>query len=241
MYTVVVADDEPITRMDIAGMLAELGCRVVGEASDGFDAVELCRRERPDVVLMDVKMPVFDGLSAAETIVREELAQCVVLLTAYNDRESIQRAKRAGVSGYLVKPVEQRLLLPAVEIALAQSERLRRSREETAQSRRQLEESRLIRQAQTVLSRRDGISEGEAYRLLRRMSMDKRVSMAALAQAVLDQERRRDDVAAVKALLARERGMSEEAAFQKITELAAELKCSREEAARRLRQRMEGL
>lgn len=239
MYTVVVADDEPITRMDVAGMLAELGCRVAGEASDGFDAVELCRREHPDVVLMDVKMPVFDGLSAAETIVREGLSGCVVLLTAYNDSESIRRAKQAGVSGYLVKPVEQRLLLPTIEIALAQSERLRRSREETDRSRRQLEESRIIRQAQSVLSRRNHIQEGEAYQLLRQMSMDKRVSMAALAQAVLAQEKQSDDVAAVKALLMQKRGLSEEAAFRKIAELAGELGCSREEAARRLRQRME--
>ena len=181
MYRVVVVDDEPITRMDIAGMLMELGLQVVGEAGDGFDAVEVCRREKPDVVLLDVRMPVFDGFSAAETIREEELAGCVILLTAYSDRESIERAKETGVMGYLVKPVEQRLLLPTIEVAVAQGARLRRSKEETARSRQELLDSRLIQRAQGVLAKQENISESAAYQLLRRLSMDKRVSIAALA------------------------------------------------------------
>ena len=185
---VVIVDDEPITRMDLAGMLEEIGYQVVGEAGDGFDAVEVCRAQRPDLVLLDVRMPVFDGFGAAETIIKEENAECVVFLTAYNDRESIERAKEIGVAGYLVKPVEQRLLLPTLEVALAQSERLRQSREETARSRQELTESRLIQRAQSVLARRENISESDAYQTLRRLSMEQRTSMASLAKALLEQE-----------------------------------------------------
>ena len=108
----IVVDDEPITRIDLRQMLTEMGFTVVGEAADGFDAIALCRRCHPDVVLMDIKMPVFDGMTASETLIREELCGCVVLLTAFQDRELIERAGRIGVTGYLVKPVEERLLLP---------------------------------------------------------------------------------------------------------------------------------
>ena len=99
MKTVIIADDEPITRMDLCDMVQELGFQVLGQAADGFDAIELCRETHPDVVLMDVKMPIFDGLTASETILSEDLAGCVVLLTAFSDREIISRATAAGVTG----------------------------------------------------------------------------------------------------------------------------------------------
>ena len=101
--TAVGVDDEPITRLDLVQMLEEMGFEVAGDAADGFDAIELCRLHHPDVVLMDIKMPVFDGLTASETIISEDLGGCVVLLTAFRDRELIDRASAIGVTGYLVK------------------------------------------------------------------------------------------------------------------------------------------
>ena len=188
MKRVIVVDDEPITRMDLRGMLGDLGFEVAGEAGGGFDAVEVCRRLQPDVVLMDVKMPVFDGINAAETILQQDLAGCVVLLTAYGDREIIDRASAAGVTGYIVKPVEERLLLPTIEVALAQSQRLRQSREETRRAVDRLNASKLIQRAQAVLARDQQVPESRAYQMLRRMSMDKRVPMAELARSILEQE-----------------------------------------------------
>ena len=144
MKRVVVVDDEPITRMDLVGMLPELGFEVVGEASDGFDAIEACRAHKPDIVLMDVKMPIFDGLSAAETILQEELATCVVLLTAFCDKDIIWRANQIGVTGYLVKPIDARSILPTLEVAYSQSLRLVEQKKQTQEMRVRMQESRQI-------------------------------------------------------------------------------------------------
>ena len=188
MISVAVIDDEPITRMDIAGMLKDLGYSVVGEAGDGFDAVALCRAKHPDVVLMDVKMPVFDGLSASKVILDEDLAGSVVLLTAFSDEEIVEKASRIGVSGYLVKPVEQQRLRPVIEVAVAQSRRLRESRKETEDANRRLEESKLIARAQSVYAKKEHVSESESYQVLRKTAMDKRLPLAVIAKAYLEQE-----------------------------------------------------
>ena len=225
MRTVIIVDDEPITRMDLAEMLAELDFTVLGEAGDGFDAIELCRARRPDVVLMDVKMPVFDGLT---------LAECVVLLTAFGQRDIVERANRIGVTGYLVKPIEQRMLLPTIEVALAQSRRLRQSRREAEQARRQVEESKVIARAQGLLAKEMGVSETQAYQELRRMAMDKRTTIAALAAAFVEQRTRRQEVDQAKSLLQRRRRMSESNAYKYVVREAQQQGCSMEEAARRI-------
>ena len=189
MYKVVVVDDEPITRMDISGMLQDLGYQVVGEAGDGFDAVEICRKLKPDIVLMDVKMPIFDGLSATKVITAEDLAGCVVLLTAYSDKETIDGAKEAGASGYLVKPVDSRNIVPAIEIALEQSERLRNSRQTVEEISGKLADFKLIEQAKGILAKMEGISETEAYARLRKTAMDKRVQLSVLAKKLVEDNR----------------------------------------------------
>ena len=106
---IVIIDDEPVIRMDFREMLTLNGYEVAGEAADGFDAVELCRREKPDLVIMDIKMSVFDGLSAAEIILSEELSDCIILVSAYNDKEFFKKAKHAGVMNYLIKPVREKV------------------------------------------------------------------------------------------------------------------------------------
>ena len=188
MKTVAVAEDEPITRMDICAMLEELGFSVAGEASDGFDAIELCRRTRPDVILMDAKMPIFDGLAAAETICREELAGCVVMLTAFSDGEIVARAADAGVTGYLVKPIDSGKLRPTIEVAYAQSFRLRESRREAEKAQRKLKEDREIHKAQRLLAQKQSCSDTEAYEKMRRLAMNKRVPLHSVARALLEQE-----------------------------------------------------
>jgi AmiR/NasT family two-component response regulator len=234
MRTVIIADDEPITRMDLADMLTELDFQVVGQAGDGFDAVELCRAKRPDVVLMDVKMPVFDGLTAAETILQEELAGCVVLLTAFNDEPLIRRASEAGVSGYLVKPVAQRSLLPAIEVALAQSQRMRQARRQAEATQQKMQEERRIRKAQQYLAQAQGCSDTEAYQTMRRTAMDKRISMAVLAERILAQAQRADRIGPAKQMLAACRGYSEDRAYRYILQYARNHGCSPQQAAEQI-------
>ncbi|MEG0852400.1 MAG: response regulator [Angelakisella sp.] len=220
MHTAIVVDDEPITCMDLSEMLREQGFSVIGKASDGFDAIELCRSLNPDVVLMDIRMPIFDGLSAAETIQEEELAGCVVLLTAFSDKELIDRANQIGVTGYLVKPVEERLLLPTIEVALSQSKRLRAMREENRTITRQMEENKLIDRAKAAIARENGISESQAYAQLRQLSMDKRCPISTLAKAVLENNSQREVVRKAKEQLIRSHGVSETAAYKRIQEIA---------------------
>lgn len=232
--TVAVLDDEPLTRMDLRDMLTEQGFDVVGEAADGFDAVELCREKHPDVVLMDVKMPVFDGLTASETILTENLADCVVLLTAFSDGGIVERAGQAGVTGYLVKPIDQKSLTPTIEVALAQGRRLRRARQEAEEAQEKIRRERQIYKAQQIVARREQRSEAEAYRRLRRMAMDKRLSMADLAARIVSQTAGEDPVAAAKTVLMSSRHISENRAYRVITDYARTHGITVEDAAARL-------
>lgn len=182
---VVIADDEPITRMDLAEILKEAGYDVVGEASDGFDAIELCRKTKPNLILMDIKMPLLDGLKASKIINNESLADCIVLLTAYSGKEFIEEAKAAGVMGYVIKPINEKSLLPAIEIALSKSEEIQEIRSESQKSKESLEDRKKIEKAKGILMREENLTEAEAYNKIRKISMDKRCQMKNIAEIII--------------------------------------------------------
>lgn len=214
--TAVIVDDEPIIRMDLEGMLTDMGFQVVAQGADGFDAIECCRKYRPDLLFLDIKMPVFDGLSAAKTISEEKNAGCIILLTAFYDEEFIERAKEIGVSGYLVKPVSERSLRPAIAIAVEQSERYGRAVQELEKAERKLREAKVIEKAKAMIASRDRISESEAYAQMRALSMRKQCSIGAIAQRIVAADTDQKAVQSAKEVLMKRRRMSESAAYQEI-------------------------
>jgi len=185
--TIVIADDEPIIRMDISEILTEAGYNVVGEASNGFDAVELCRKFKPELVLMDIKMPHLDGLKATKLIIDQKLADAVVVLTAYSGSEFIEEAKAAGVTGYIVKPIEERNLLPEIEIAISKGKELKRIKEDMVNLKEEMEKKRIIDKAKELLMEKCKFSEEAAYKRLRKLTMDKRCSMMEMAETIIEQ------------------------------------------------------
>lgn len=184
--TVLVAEDEALIRMDLVELLGECGYEVVGQASDGQAAVDLTRELRPDVVFMDVAMPRRDGLSAAEEIIADGLAP-VVMVTAFSQRETIQRASAAGVLGYLVKPFGRADLAPAIEVAVARWQQMRELQEQVAGLRERQEAREVVDRAKHLLEGRLGLTEPEAFAWLRRTAMDRRVTLAEVAAAVVSE------------------------------------------------------
>jgi response regulator NasT len=182
---VLVAEDEALIRMDLVEMLEEEGYAVVGEAADGGAAVTMATELRPDLVLLDVKMPVLDGLSAAEQIVAARIAP-VVILTAFSQRDLVERAREAGVMAYLVKPFQKKDLLPAIEMAASRFAELVTLEREVGDLTGRLEARKLVDRAKSRLQSEHAMSEPEAFRFLQRRSMDTRRSMRAVAQDVLD-------------------------------------------------------
>lgn len=183
---VLVAEDEALIRMDLVEMLQEEGYDVVGQCGDGASAVRLATELRPDLLITDVKMPVMDGLSAAEQVVAARLA-AVVILTAFSERDLVERAREAGVMAYLVKPFQSKDLVPAVEMAVSRFTELTTLEREVGDLAGRLEARKLVDRAKGVLQTR-GLSEPEAFRWIQRASMDQRRSMRAVAQGVLDDE-----------------------------------------------------
>lgn len=181
---VLIADDDPIIRLDLRQMLETLGYEVVAEAEDGQSAVTLAETHRPDVCVMDVKMPHMDGIEAAETLAERAVAPCV-LLTAYSDKDLIDRAKDAGVFGYLTKPFKPSDLSPAVEVARSRFEQNRQLMSEVSSLTERLESRKLVEKAKGVLMEREGISEADAYRRIQQQSMNQRMSMREVAEAII--------------------------------------------------------
>lgn len=183
---VVVAEDEALIRMDIVEVLTEAGFDVVGQAADGEAAVSLVRELLPDLVVMDITMPKLDGLSAAEMIGKERLAP-VVMLTAFAQPEFVARASEAGAIAYVVKPFTPERLLPQIEVALARYQEILAVEVQYADALERLETRKLLDRAKGLLLDKMKLSEPEAFRWIQKASMDRRLTMGEVAQAVIDQ------------------------------------------------------
>ena len=181
---IVIADDESIIRMDLREMLTGLGYLVVGEAGDGVTAVNVAREVRPELVIMDIKMPEMDGIEAAHILTEERIAP-VLLLTAFSQQELVRRAGEAGVVGYLVKPFGETDLAPAIEIAIARFKEFRTLEREASDLRETLETRKRVERAKGILMQTQGLSEADAFRRIQKLSMNSRKSMREVADAIL--------------------------------------------------------
>lgn len=182
----VVAEDEALIRMDIVETLTEGGYEVVGEAANGEEGVALATELKPDVVVMDIKMPVMDGITAAEKIASERIAP-VVLLTAFSQTELVERARDAGAMAYVVKPFTPADLLPAVEIAASRFVEIRALEAEIADINERMETRKKVERAKGLLTEKMRLNEPEAFRWIQKTSMDRRLTMREVAEAVIDQ------------------------------------------------------
>jgi len=180
----VIAEDEALIRLDLKEMLEEEGYVVTGEAADGETAITLTQSLRPDLVILDVKMPVLDGISAAERIAADHLAP-VVILTAFSQRELVERARDAGAMAYLVKPFTKADLVPAIEIAVSRFQEISALESEVGTLRDRLEVRKLLDRAKGLLQAERGITEAEAFRWIQKTSMDRRMTMKAVAEELL--------------------------------------------------------
>ena len=184
--TVVVAEDEALIRLDIVEILKDQGFDVVAETDNGKTAVELAQKHRPDLVLMDVKMPIMDGITAAEEIAKEHIAP-VVLLTAFSQKELVDRAVEAGAMAYVVKPFSPNDLVPAIEVAISRYEQIRALEKEVGTIRDQFETRKRVDRAKGLLMKNMGMSEPEAFRWIQKTSMDRRLSMREVSDTIIKQ------------------------------------------------------
>jgi len=185
MHRVLVAEDEALIRLDLVEMLSEGGYVVIGEAADGEQAVEQAEALRPDLVIMDVKMPKMDGIDAASIIAERRIAP-VVILTAFSQRDLVERARDAGAMAYLVKPFGRKDLMPAVELAVSRFRELVALENEVAGLTDRLETRKIVERAKGILMTKQGLSEPEAFRWVQRTAMDRRTTMKAVAEAVIE-------------------------------------------------------
>ncbi len=182
---VLIAEDEALIRLDLKEMLAEEGFDVVAEVSDGATAVRMARDLRPDLSILDLKMPVMDGIQAAERITSEGLS-AVLILTAFSQRDLIEKARRAGAMAYLVKPFQKHDLLPAIEIAAGRFKELQGLQEQVGDLTDRLEARKLVERAKGLLQQHEGMTEPAAFRWLQKTAMERRLPMKAVATSVIE-------------------------------------------------------
>ena len=181
---ILLADDEAILRLDLREMLTDAGHEIVGEAANGEEAVKLARELKPEFIIMDVKMPVLDGLTAAKIISSENIAP-ILLLTAYSQQDIVDKASAAGVIAYLVKPIREEQLFPAMEIAESRFREMQTLNDELFQLKDSLETRKLLDRAKGILMTAHGMTEQEAYRKMQQFSMAKRISLKQLAESII--------------------------------------------------------
>ena len=182
---VVVAEDEALIRLDLVELLEEHGYEIVGQASDGEEAVRLANELEPDLIVMDVKMPKMDGITAADKIAEDRIC-AVVMLTAFSQRDLIKRAKEAGAMAYVVKPFDASDVIPAIEIAMARFGEIRGVEDEVMDLEERLESRKIVDQAKGILQTSLDLTEPEAFRWIQKTAMDLRKSMREVAQGVID-------------------------------------------------------
>jgi len=188
---VLVAEDEALIRMDLVELLTEEGYQVIGQAGDGEAAVKMARELEPDLVVMDVKMPVMTGIEAAEIIMDERIAP-VVMLTAFSQRDLVEQAREAGAMAYVVKPFDASDVVPAIEMAMARFAELRAVEDEAADLAARLESRKLVDQAKGLLQDSFGMTEAEAFRWIQKQAMDMRKSMREVAEGVIEHAKETD-------------------------------------------------
>lgn len=182
---VIIAEDETLTRLDIKEILLENSYDVIGEASDGLDALKLCREKKPDMVLLDIKMPLMSGLQVAKVLKEEGFRGCIIMLTAYNIREYIEEASCSDVMGYLIKPIDEELFLSRLNMIYTSYEKMDGYRQGYEEIKIKLEERKYIERAKGKIMEKYSYTEEEAYKKIRDLSMKKRISMLELAKIIL--------------------------------------------------------
>ncbi|MFY8211420.1 MAG: ANTAR domain-containing response regulator [Candidatus Nanopelagicus sp.] len=182
MYRIVVAEDETLIRMDLVEMLTESGYQVVAQATNGQEAITLATEHKPDLIILDVKMPILDGISAAEQLI----GICpVLMLTAFSQKELVERARDSGVMAYVVKPFTINDLLPAIEISISRHRQMKTLENEVADLYERLETRKLLDRAKGILMKALNLSEPEAFSWIQKTAMDQRASMKAVAEAII--------------------------------------------------------
>lgn len=181
---ILIAEDESIIRMDIKLMLQDQGYEVVGEAGDGDKAIELAFLHKPDLILMDIKMPKINGLQASN-IIASQLDLPILIITAYSQKEFVEKAQQDNIVGYLVKPISEANLLPAVEIALHQSEKAKRLKREIQAAKLEVEKRKLIERAKGLIMQTEEMTESEAFKKIRETSMSRQMTMESVAKEII--------------------------------------------------------